>query len=133
MLKPYSIVEETSEETTYEFKTIYLWILYGILAAGGIGLFLKEPILGYAAGGGMLVYFLTVSLQYRKLGAITKKAALNGFVKYSGSKWSFSNPLRVTIPKTNTEQGVGGQSAPRSGSDSEDDDKPQTESEGRPR
>lgn len=55
MLKPYSIVEETPDETTYEFKTIYLWILYGILAVGGIGLVLKEPILGYAAGGCMLV------------------------------------------------------------------------------
>ena len=104
MLKPYSIVEETSDETTFEFKTIYLWLLYGILAVGGIGLFLKEPILGYVAGGCMLVYFLTVSLQYRKLGAMTKQAALNGSVKYSGSKWSFSNPLRVTIPKTNAEQ-----------------------------
>ena len=104
MLKPYSIVEETSDETTFEFKTIYLWGLYGILSVGGIGLFLKEPILGYVAGGCMLAYFLTVSLQYRKLGVMTKQAALNGSVKYSGSKWSFSNPLRVTIPKTNAEQ-----------------------------
>ena len=106
MLKPYSIVDESSNETTFEFRTIYLWILYGIFAVGGIGLFLKEPTLGYVAGGCMLIYFLTVSLQYRKLGAMTKQAALNSSVKYSGSKWSFSNPLRVTIPKTNAEQGV---------------------------
>ena len=38
MLKPYSTVEETPSEITYEFKTIYLWILYGILAVAGIGL-----------------------------------------------------------------------------------------------
>lgn len=107
MLKPYSIVEVTSDETTYEFKTIYLWILYGILAVGGIGFFMKVPILGYIAGGCMLVYFLTVSLQYRKLGAITKQAALNGSVRYSGSKWSFSNPLRVAIPKNNAEDAAG--------------------------
>lgn len=110
MLKPYSIVEETSDEVTYEFKTIYLWILYGILAVGGIGLLLKEPVLGYVAGGCMLIYFLTVSLQYWKLGAITKKAAANGSVKYSGSKWSFSNPLRVTIPNPGAGQGASDQS-----------------------
>jgi hypothetical protein len=106
MLKPYSTVEETPSEITYEFKTIYLWILYGILAVAGIGLLLKQPILGYVAGGCMLFYFLTVSLQYRKLGAMTKNAALRGSVTYSGSKWSFSNPLRVTIPNKTAEQGV---------------------------
>ena len=109
MLKPYSIVEDTSAHTTFEFKTIYLWVLDGILAVGGIGLLLKEPILVYVAVSCMLVYFLTVSLQNRKLGAITKQAALNGSVKYSGSKWSFSNPLRVSIPKTNADQGGSGQ------------------------
>lgn len=100
MLKPYSIVEETPDETTYEFETIYVWILYGILAVGGIAFFMKAPVIGLIAGGCMLVYFLTVSLQYRKLGAITKQAALTGSVRISGSKWSFSKPLRITIRKS---------------------------------
>lgn len=104
MFKPYSIAEKTADEITYEFKTIYLWILYGILIVGGIGLLLKEPIMGIMAGGCMLFYFLTVSLQYRKLGAITKQAALSGAVKYSGSKWSFTKPLRITITKPDAEQ-----------------------------
>lgn len=108
MLKPYSIVEETHDEITYEFKTIYLWILYGILIVGGIGFVIKEPSLRIAAGVCMLFYFLTVSLQYRKLGSITKQAAMIGSVKYAGSKWSFSKPLRITITKTNAEQVSGG-------------------------
>ena len=103
MLKPYSTVEETPSGITYEFKTIYLWFLYGILALAGIAMLLKQPVLGYVAGGLTLFYFLTVSLQYRKLGAITKKAALSGSVTYSGSKWSFTNPLRVTIPNKTAE------------------------------
>lgn len=107
MLKPYSIVEETPEEITYEFKTIYLWMLYGILIVGGIGFLLKEPTLGIAAGVFMIFYFLTVSLQYRKLGSITKQATMVGSVKYAGSKWSFSKPLRITITKTNAEHAVG--------------------------
>lgn len=104
MLKPYSIVEETTDEITYEFKTIYLWILYGILIAGGLGFILKESTLGIVAGVCMIFYFLTVSLQYRKLGSVTKEATMRGAVKYAGSKWSFSKPLRITITKTEAEQ-----------------------------
>ena len=104
MFKPYSVVEETHEEVTYEFKTIYLWILYGILIIGGIGLATKEPIIGTVATGCMLIYFFTVSLPYQKLAKIIKRAALTGSVKYSGSKWSFSNPLRMTISKLNAKQ-----------------------------
>ncbi len=99
MLKPYAVVEESADEITYEFKAIYVWMLYGILLAGGLGLALKHTALGIIAGVGMLIYFFTISLQYRRLGAITKQAALRGWVKYSGSKWSFSKPLRVTITK----------------------------------
>ena len=104
MLKPYSIVKETPEETTYEFKTIYLWILYGIVGVGAIGLFLKNTNLTTIGGVSMVVYFLTVSLQYRKLGTITKQAAMTGSVKFSGSKWSFSKPLQITIAKPKAEQ-----------------------------
>lgn len=50
------MVEETFDEITYELQTIYLWILYGILIVGGIGLSLKEPILGIVAGGSLLFY-----------------------------------------------------------------------------
>ena len=102
MLKPYSVIEITREVVTYEFKTIYLWGLYGILVIGGFSIFFEENVLAMIAGGCMLTYFFAVSLPYRKLAAITKHAALTGTVKYSGSKWSFSNPLRITIPTPNT-------------------------------
>ena len=104
MFKPYSVVEDTNEEVTYEFKTIYVWVLYGILMIGGIGFAISEPIIGAIAAGCMLIYFFTVSLSYQKLGRTIRKAALTGSVKYTGSKWSFSNPLRVTISKSNAEQ-----------------------------
>jgi hypothetical protein len=107
MFKPYAIVEESPEEITYEFKTIYLWILYAILAAGWLAFMRKNEILGTAAGGCMVVYFITVSLPYRRLGAITKRAAMSGSVKYSGSKWSFKKPLRITVPRAAVGEGGG--------------------------
>lgn len=100
LLRPYSVVADTAVETTYEFKTIYLWILYGIALVGIIGLVIRNTALTTIGGICMVVYFLTVSLQYRKLGAITKQAALTVSVKFSGNKWSFSKPLRITISKT---------------------------------
>ena len=55
--KPYSIVEETTEETTYEFKTIYLWVLYGIMMVGMIGLALRNTTLMTIGGVCLVVYF----------------------------------------------------------------------------
>lgn len=108
MFKPYAIVDESPDEVTYEFKTIYLWILYAILAAGWLAFVRKNEILGMAAGGCMVVYFITVSLPYRRLGAITRRAAMSGSVKYSGSKWSFKKPLRITVPRAVAGEGGSG-------------------------
>jgi hypothetical protein len=109
MFKPYAIVDESPDEITYEFKTIYLWILYAILAAGWLAFVRKNEMLGMAAGGCMVVYFITVSLPYRRLGAITRRAAMSGSVRYSGSKWSFKKPLRITVPRAVAgDSGAGG-------------------------
>ena len=97
MLNAYSVVEETPEETTYEFKTIYMWLLYGILAIGGLGLVIGNTWLTTLSGVSMFLYFFTVSLRSRKIGTLTKQAAMKGSVRLSGSQWSFSNPLRITI------------------------------------
>ena len=107
MFKPYAIVEESPDEITYEFKTIYLGILYVILVAGWLAFVRKNEILGMAAGGCMVFYFITVSLPYRRLGAITKRAAMSGSVRYSGSKWSFKKPLRITVPRAVVVEGAG--------------------------
>lgn len=61
MFKPYAIVDESPDEITYEFKTIYLWIPYAILAAGWFAFVRKNQVLGMAAGGCMVVYLKTRS------------------------------------------------------------------------
>jgi hypothetical protein len=47
----------------------------------------------------MSLYFLLVSTQYMGLNAKIKRAAKSSSVEMSGSKWSFSKPLRVKIRK----------------------------------
>ena len=111
MLKPYTVFEETTEEITYELKTIYLWILYGILLVCVIGIAFKNTVVTTIGSISMVLFFFTVSLHYLKLGSITKQAAITGSVKISGSKWSFSNPLRITISRAIAGQHSSGQPA----------------------
>jgi hypothetical protein len=98
MFKPYKEIERTEEFTVYEFKTIYLWSLYLIFALIAIGYF--ADIMGLAIAGGiaMLLYFVLVSTQYKRLSGKMKKATKEGTVEISGSKWSFQKPLKVKIP-----------------------------------
>ena len=47
----------------------------------------------------MVLYLCTVSTQYWNLSKKISQATANVTVKISGSKWSFTNPLRVQIPR----------------------------------
>lgn len=99
MLKPYHQIEETEEFVTYEYNTLYLYILYGILGMLAVGFFSGVPVLSVTGAILMVLYFLLVSIQYKGLSAKIKLAAKTSSVEMSGSKWSFSNPLRVKIKK----------------------------------
>lgn len=98
MFKPYKEIEKTEEFTVYQFKTIYLWFLYAILATIALGYFVNILALVIAGVISMFLYFALVSTQYMRLSSKMKKAAKEGAVEISGSKWSFQKPLRVKIP-----------------------------------
>ena len=99
MLTPYRIVEENEDDVVYEFITIYVYVLYLILVFIVISFILKMRLLEGLGFVLMILYFLLVSIPYMKLGKKMKKAAAEATVEFSGSKWSFANPLRVRIKK----------------------------------
>ena len=99
MLRPYRQVEETDDHMVYEFRTIYLYLLYGILGIIAVGYFASMPVLSIAGIVLMVLYFLLVSTQYMGFSAKIKRVAKASSVEISGSKWSFSSPLRVKIKK----------------------------------
>jgi hypothetical protein len=99
MLKPYRQVEETDEYVVYEFRTIYLHLLYAILAMIAVGYFASKDFLSITGTFLMLLYFLLVSTQYMGLNGKIKRATKACAVEMSGSKWSLSCPLRVKIKK----------------------------------
>lgn len=99
MLSPYRQVVESDEFVVYEFKTIYLYAMYGILAVIAGGYFGGISLLSTVGTMLMVLYFLFVSTRYMKLNGSIKRAAKTASVEMSGSKTSFSNPLRVKIRK----------------------------------
>lgn len=100
MPKPYKVIEETQDHTVYEYKTIYLWILYAILGILGAGLLSGVEHLSAVGGGLMVLYFLCVSIPYRQLGKLQREVMATCSVEITGNKCSFTNPLQVKISKT---------------------------------
>jgi len=64
MFKPIIIVEETEDTTVYEYKTVFLWILYAILLVMIVGFAAQIQIVSLVGFGLMVVYFFTVSIKY---------------------------------------------------------------------
>lgn len=101
-MKPYSIIEDSPQRTTYEYKAIYVWALYIILGFVALGIIQKENIILIPSLALMVLYTIFVSSQYIQIGKTTKEAMKHGSVEMTGSKWSFKAPLRVTISITKT-------------------------------
>jgi len=67
MLRPYRELEETDDYVVYEFRTIYLYLLYGIFGMIAAAYFASMSVLSIAGIVLMLLYFLLVSTQYMGL------------------------------------------------------------------
>ena len=97
LFKPYRRIEESDEFIVYEFRTGFVYLLYAILLIIGAGYLADQSAVSYTGIGLMVLYLCLVSTQYRTLSKRINRTSAE--VKYSGSKWSFANPLRVQIPK----------------------------------
>ena len=72
-------------------------LLYAILLTIGVGYFTQQNPISCTGIGLMVLYLCTVTTQYRNLSKKISQATAT--VEFSGSKWSFANPLRVQIPR----------------------------------
>ena len=99
LFKPYRRIEESDEFVVYEFRTGFVYLLYAILLIIGAGYLADQNAVSYTGIGLMVLYLCLVSTQYRTLSKRINRAAVEATVEFSGSKWSFGNPLRVQIPK----------------------------------
>ena len=70
-------------------------LLYAILLTIGVGYFTQQNAISYTGIDLMVLYLCTVTTQCRNLCKKVSQAAANATAEFSGSKWSFANPLRV--------------------------------------
>lgn len=94
----YKLVEDTEGLAVYEYRTVCSYWLYGTIFFMLASIELPEwfalipPI-------SILVYLIVVFLPSRETSRFVKQSMRTGGISLHGSRWSFSAPLKITIPK----------------------------------
>jgi len=93
--------KETSDEIIIRYK--YMPLVYIVLLGGFILSILVDEITGaswgYLIWAFIFIFLLIFIIDIWKPNKETKKAMKDGYVKVSGSRYSFSNPYTVVIKK----------------------------------
>ena len=98
-MNPYKVISEDATHVTYEYRTAYTWTLYAALVVLVIGMLLPNDAVTIAGGIAVAIYFVAkLGLGTEATGRI-KRAMQSNSVQISGNKASFSNPLRIRVPK----------------------------------
>lgn len=98
-MKPYKIIEESETHVTYEYRTAYTWTLYAALLVMVAGMLVPNEPLTLAGGVAVGAYFAAKLSLGSGVNRKIQQAMKSGAVKISGNKASFSNPLRIQVPK----------------------------------
>lgn len=99
MIRAYKKVEETDQTTTYEYNSVCGYWLYLTAVGMGVGYVFELPWVQYAGLAGLAGYFLIIYFPAVADARRIKSAIKINAGQISGSRWSFSNPLRITISK----------------------------------
>jgi hypothetical protein len=98
-MSPYKIIDENDSHVTYEYRTAYTWALYIAVIVFLLGALLVNDTIkwiGFIAMGMNLVLKLICGSRATTL---IRKAMRSNTVQISGNKSSFSNPLRIRVPR----------------------------------
>ncbi|WP_193166151.1 hypothetical protein [Microbulbifer hainanensis] len=98
-MNPYKVIAEDDQSVTYEYNSVFTWVLYLILCILVSGIVIDSNKIQLV---GALLIFCYFGIKLGFGGSTTKKvekALKAGSVQLSGDKHSFKNPLRVKVPK----------------------------------
>ena len=98
-MSPYKVISEDATYITYEYRTAYTWFLYAALIILVAGMTLPNDAVAMAGGIVVAIYFVAKLALGSDATARIKKAMQANSVQISGNKASFSNPLRIRVPK----------------------------------
>ena len=117
-MQTFKEVKRTATHVTYRYQSIMGWLMYGILAGWLIAIALNLPRwieLNFVVM--ILAYFVGIYLPSRARSNEIKKAMRTGMVQMTGSRWSFANPLEITVPLTFIERSADEPSTEDTGAD----------------
>lgn len=98
-MNPYKVISEDATHVTYEYRSAYTWALYAALVVLFVGMTLPNDAITTVAGVVVMSYFVAKLALGREATARIRKAMQSNSVEISGNKASFSNPLRIRVPK----------------------------------
>ena len=97
-MQTFKEIERADDYVVYEYRTALGYIMYGTI---GVWLFCvvegNLATLEYLAYGLIVIYFLVIYLPSRKRSKIIREAMRTQGITMSGSRWSFSDPLKVRV------------------------------------
>lgn len=99
MLKPYRITEETDDNITYQYNSLYSWVLISIIILLFLGIYLENTLLEVISIVLVALYFFAKLVFGREVTSRIRQALKAGSVQLSGGKYSFSNPLKIKVAK----------------------------------
>ncbi len=106
-LRAYELVREDETSMVFQYNPLCgLW-LYASAVAVGVGMILDWHPLTLAGSTSILLYFAVVYLPALATSREIRRAVMTRPAEISGSRWSFANPLRITIRKAG-DTGEGG-------------------------
>jgi MFS superfamily sulfate permease-like transporter len=99
MFRTFKIIEENEESTTYVYNTCHSWIFLIILLILMVGIVSEIFII--------LVFGILLACAYimknifidQSINKKIRKAQKTSSVQISGNKYSFSNPLKIKVPR----------------------------------
>lgn len=99
MLRPYRIVDESEADITYEYNSMFTWLLYSALLLSVIGYLVHIQIMTIVGSVGIVAVLVFKVSAGKKISSTIHAAMNSGSVEISGNKSSLKNPLRIKVPK----------------------------------
>lgn len=99
MLNPYKVVEESDTSVTYQYRAFYSWVLLCLLVLLVVGMVMSHPGILMFSYGLIGLYFVVKLVSGKATRRQIRRALRKDSIEVSGNKYSFSNPLKITVPK----------------------------------
>lgn len=98
-MQTFQEVSRTEAEVTFRYRTVFSYWMYGSVMAYVAALAFDAPrAIELAAIGTVFAYFVLVYVPSRPTTKKLQQAMKDSSLKMEGSRWSFDNPLQITVP-----------------------------------